>query len=103
MSGAVPPTCLCGLKRDKFLCNLALDTGVYTSLLNLTVFPKETANWLVTAVTWHRRFQECQLAHTLRTVECCLSVRLSTAVTQFITLPSTRPALIPVIAVPSVQ
>lgn len=48
--------------------NLALDSGVYTSLLILTGFPEETANWLVTAVTWHRRFQGCRLTHMLRTV-----------------------------------
>ena len=49
------------------MCKLALDSGVYTSLLILTGFPEETANWLVTAVTWHRGFQGCQLTHMLRT------------------------------------
>ena len=98
MSGAVPllPLHAFSLFRRKSLCNLALCSGVYTSLLILTGFPEETANWLVTAVTWHRKFQGCQLTcfvqwHTVGNSD-----------TQFITLASTRPALTPVIAMPCV-
>lgn len=101
MSGVVlllPPTCRNGLKSDKFVCSLALYSGVYTSLLILTGFPEETANWSVTAVTWHRKIQGCQLPHTLHTAPYCRQQRH----TQFITLASTRPAVMPVIAMPSV-